>query len=147
VVLWCPKLLCKDTPLFMKCSGLAASMQEPLLVFTNMCDLASYFKYKNFFLYWKTGKYAYLPYNTKCHHFYTKQTICAEFQTVAPVTSLWAGKLSNYSSIQVQGKIFSISQKSPVLCWNHQASYSTGTEHSFLTDKMARVWSWTLTSV
>jgi hypothetical protein len=77
-----------NTFLFMKCSGLVASMREPLLVFTNMCDLTSYFKYKKFFLYWKTGKYAYLSYNTDCHHFYIKQTTCAELQTVAPVMEL-----------------------------------------------------------
>jgi hypothetical protein len=153
VDLWCLKLLCQDTSFFIKCSGLVASMREPILVFTNMCDLTSYFKYKKFFFYWKTRKYAYLSYNTKCHHFYTKANNmcripnCCSSNGAVIITSLWVGKLSNYSSIQVQTKIFSFCQKCPLLCWNHQASYSTGTQHSFLTDKMARVWNWTSTSI
>jgi hypothetical protein len=48
VDLRCIKLLYKNTSLFMKCSGLRASMREPLLVFSNMCELTSYFKHKKF---------------------------------------------------------------------------------------------------
>jgi hypothetical protein len=51
------------------------------------------------------------------------------------ITSLRAGKLSDYSSIQVQRKIFSFSKKISSVVLESPVD----TEHSTLTNKMARV--------